>query len=1172
MEYEKVIWILDQRFDFLLDSFSSEYGIDQKDIDVYRSYSDGKRHKYRVHLAEQAPGGMIRFSEPEDINRQVSLDLARYKEKEDKRLLLVPFSGVGLPSWTNVDSVISTGHLAVRLNSKWNQYLLFNACGIKTPETWRVLNTDDLRILSKMRLTDYKKLVIKRDHLAGGYMMAGVSSIEQVDKYCSRPENQPSQDPDDKMKNGFDGEVKDSVFLISQYIEHEQSFAGMAVVGRDGIVRMCGITEQVLYEDFAYEGLIWPPYASDEDVRKITDATLSVGKELLREGYFGFYNVDFIKGFDDLYAVEINARFGFGTILYGLFRGNSFWKDVAGRSGQDWDSVSLPDQRKDGKRIILGKIKGQTNRHYSNLKPCSRNWNRSITDWFLGDAEGFEALFAGTQKEEEIFQYGSFIGMFGARLDGDPGREEVLRHFWDRCLSRYGGSKALLSMYVHDFCGIKNTTFNFDSNRFSYNRDKRVADNRRYRFICKEADTKKDGRENGEMDDSVQCEVMTADSDKAGIPLDFWGDKVTSVTLMIGENGSGKTTLMRLMIQWLCQLSAGSVPMERGGFIMRDGGTDYLIFFDRGRLCTDIVLPSPDTEAQISDRDGDATGEEGKLQILSDLRQIGEMLSDVELVYYTDTMTDLELEDKLDDVELSFLSDESLVKRLTRSTVGSFAVSPKDDLKQREFVRHIRMYLENMKDITWEQKFPLRYIRLSLPKSETPRDSDLLEKYNLLAMNIPKSAGDLASLLVPGAGLKNLLLRTAITDMVMGMAFLAESYDQKRDWKERERPPVSQIIAATFRREVIESERRFHLLKNRRAVSNVDGGEMAETVVGRGGNDNSPLSKMTGDLVKALEIEVFHYFDDLSLRNKTEIKKISQSFSNLFDTLLKSTLENGFSREDRESVGREAVFMLNLDQLEEAADKSSLNEWTAIWQAYLPISSYLPDWSFKWHYGSSGENNRGAFYKLLSIGDRLMNQKKNVWFVLDEIDNAYHPEWKRTAVDELLKACNSSRNNPLSFQLWLSTHSPIMLSDAPGESGIYFKKDGLEKKQEIVEKSTFGLQIYELFNEAFFMDKGVIGAFANRKISDYYQKLGKIEAVLKKPLQKKGKSTSRVGDYAEKKNSTKAILRKYERILDSHDFMLRLIDEPLLKGHLAMAEKLCRKLLEIRKRDPEEDD
>lgn len=64
---------------------------------------------------------------------------------------------------------------------------------------------------------------------------------------------------------------------------------------------------------------------------EIQHKTETIGEILKKNGYFGFYNVDYILGCDgQLYVIEINARWGFSTILTACLYGKQFWKVVQG--------------------------------------------------------------------------------------------------------------------------------------------------------------------------------------------------------------------------------------------------------------------------------------------------------------------------------------------------------------------------------------------------------------------------------------------------------------------------------------------------------------------------------------------------------------------------------------------------------------------------------------------------------------------------------------------------------------------------------------------------------------------------------------------------------------------------------------------------------------------------
>ena len=74
-------------------------------------------------------------------------------------------------------------------------------------------------------------------------------------------------------------------------------------------------------------------------------------------------------------------------------------------------------------------------------------------------------------------------------------------------------------------------------------------------------------------------------------------------------------------------------------------------------------------------------------------------------------------------------------------------------------------------------------------------------------------------------------------------------------------------------------------------------------------------------------------------------------------------------------------------------------------------------------------------------------------------------------------------------QLVMATHSPIMLSDIPREHVLYLRNIEGETQVEQREVRTFGSNIHTLFRDAFFLNKGTMGSFAERKINEVAHEL-----------------------------------------------------------------------------------
>lgn len=401
-EYKKIIWMLDQRFDFLLPWFTEHYNISLDDILFVGSYHGAAREGLNTKVIGNVLKGHITFLEPEDINRLYASEL-----ELDKKTLIIPFTGAYLPASPNLTVPIATGQIAIDANNKKWQYAFFERLSIPTPRTLSLEDSTKLKEKVWELLKEHDKLVIKRAESSGGYRMYSITSVKEL----STEELQP--EPGDLR-----GEV-----LISEYLQHEQSFAGMGVVSKDGQVHWCGATEQVLYFNHAYEGLIFPPYLGKDKQALLEKLTVQVGRALAKEGYWGFYNVDYILSGKELYAVELNARFGFGTLLFALTQGKDFWS--AATKGTIQPSKTLKY------RLLLGKLKGREGRVYEKLTVQG-----DIVQWFQNGEGEFCIPFCGVNAPE-TFTYGSFIGLFGTFLPEGSEREEALQHFWRRCLQEY---------------------------------------------------------------------------------------------------------------------------------------------------------------------------------------------------------------------------------------------------------------------------------------------------------------------------------------------------------------------------------------------------------------------------------------------------------------------------------------------------------------------------------------------------------------------------------------------------------------------------------------------------------------------------------------------------------------------------------------------------------------
>ncbi len=634
--------------------------------------------------------------------------------------------------------------------------------------------------------------------------------------------------------------------------------------------------------------------------------------------------------------------------------------------------------------------------------------------------------------------------------------------------------KSLLCMYVDDFCGIKEESFNF-------------CIERRY--------TIREGKISRKSDEEIK-----------DIPKDFWGDNVSAVTLLIGENGAGKTTLMRLLIKWFCQLSVGHIPQEKGALVINDDDKDKLIAFEDGKPWTIEINKCKE------------------IVCIEEIDEITNLLRDIRLAYYTDTMTDLELSDTLEPEELESLQDDSLLTRLSNSMKNKYIVdniSIKDCIKREDFERQMKLFLYSKENSGIKLEFPIHYMKLAAVKA---RDEKSFKRI---------------------AGGNGSLVREAID--LWNEVF---SDDANNDLPDIAKALLWELFSGTI----------ISLLQWEKTLPNLEESIVTEPVrhslrayIGTNHDDWNTVFKhfftnMFSDCERGFidkhRYEEFHTVWD---------EQVEDNINSFLDVLKK--IENGeFMDKWMPSKNAQNVWEFKLEYFDEKEkedenERTALEEWGSLWDCYIEVAYLMPECRFDWKYASSGEINKANLYCSMRVVD--MGECNNMWFLLDEPDNTFHPDWKRVIIQELLKICSIYNINS---QMLISTHSPIMLSDVPKQAAILLKSGDKKensnkshntenKQQKYPKSSPFGQQIYTLFKDSFFMEHGVIGAFADEKISKTYSMLVKLEKKLRGNV------------IGEKK------LNEGKETLEKGEYIIKLIDEPLLRGHLLQIYNWCSRYL-----------
>lgn len=126
------------------------------------------------------------------------------------------------------------------------------------------------------------------------------------------------------------------------------------------------------------------------------------------------------------------------------------------------------------------------------------------------------------------------------------------------------------------------------------------------------------------------------------------------------------------------------------------------------------------------------------------------------------------------------------------------------------------------------------------------------------------------------------------------------------------------------------------------------------------------------------------------------------------------------------------------------------------------------------------------FSKLyMAINTPFDNKKPNdndtILILLDEPDNFLHPEWQRQFIDILVSFLSKNYLN-YNFNIFIATHSPIMLSDIPKQN-IIFLRDFENQK---FDGNTLGANIHNILKNGFFLDK-TMGEYISKIIENFIQ-------------------------------------------------------------------------------------
>lgn len=154
------------------------------------------------------------------------------------------------------------------------------------------------------------------------------------------------------------------------------------------------------------------------------------------------------------------------------------------------------------------------------------------------------------------------------------------------------------------------------------------------------------------------------------------------------------------------------------------------------------------------------------------------------------------------------------------------------------------------------------------------------------------------------------------------------------------------------------------------------------------------------------------------------------------------------------------------------------------------ITNQSLSYSVEWAGISSGHKAYlNLFANFYSVASKI--REDNVLICIDEGDLYFHPKWQTEFLYKLINILPKILQKKC--QIFLTTHSPFLVSDLPKSNLIFVQKTSEDNlsiiSNENIEGETFGGNIGELYLDAFFMQGSLISRFATDKIQNIIDKI-----------------------------------------------------------------------------------
>ena len=552
---------------------------------------------------------------------------------------------------------------------------------------------------------------------------------------------------------------------------------------------------------------------------------------------------------------------------------------------------------------------------------------------------------------------------------------------------------------------------------------------------------------------------------KYPIPSDFWGKNISSITAIIGKNGAGKTNLLELILEIFSFKENKSYHLGKRIIAVfgNQGGEFEIVDFDSNSKLSGlkaVILPEKEEIKPILVSKSDSN-----LDLFPFNNLPLRFLDDTKSVLYSPLFDFRSIVSSQDTIDLSI-----------NKSVEEIDESPyREDLGIRNL--HILQFQHVDEVISLRGNFR------EVQKSNT-QDRDIFASIQNL---IPQYASVICTRGTESPNLKN----TLEFEELYKLFFSPEGIIQSM------RVYFSNLEDPENGRKTFEDDENsrnrikfsFYVALIKAIFSKLDdfiqvGGDKHDE------SFESKINSLTLRISKMWEVndsfEVFEQIaDSLIGQIPNRVLPDRQVFLDLFSSLAE-TISTSISNSPYS-------FLIDLDKDFDLRKLFQNNaKYLRIFDQYRRRDvSFI---SFDWHKMSSGEKAFLRFFSKLNVAKNICDKKqsiKKIVLLIDEGEVGFHPQWQREYMHLLTRFLEEFFRD-YKIQIFLTSHSPILISDFPKQSVIFLDKnevngDCILKKSR--EMDTFAANIHSLFADSFFLNqegrKGyLIGEFSYQKVNE----------------------------------------------------------------------------------------